>query len=333
LAADQVQVIGDSGPSCLADEIDALVERLEGTHGKDYLGLPTKTLPTFDKYTLGVRGFNLLAAEPGVGKTSLGVQIGYDIVEKNPHAVFIFFTFEMSRRDIQHRLLAMISALHWRTIVLGSPGTSKTFGGSGLAFNIEDTSAFWKAVTVLKSVGNRVFIYDAESMPETGYEAMLAAVRNAKNKAGVERAFVLVDSLQAMPFTKPQGTPWSSDVERDNFVINRMLALQRATGDALLLISEQNKEGLGKSTFKSTRGTARAVYSPDCVFILQRSEHNQPDAEAAESNVNLKIIKGRDGTLRGTIPLTFQHVTCTFSEFDQVAAIPSGQQGFRVTSV
>ncbi len=301
------------------DELDSVLAGLARTHGKKFLGLPTGALPTLDKYTLGLRGFNFLAAAPGVGKTALGLQIGFDIVEQNTDATFVFFSFEMARADMHRRLLSMLSELPWKTIMLGSGSKLKTFNSKdGLLFTDEDRSAFDEAVDRLRTLGDRITIVDREGLPTVDYDAMCDVIADAKTRAEANRAFVLVDSLQAAPFQRGEGTPWSNDVERDNYVIGELLRLQRSTGDALMLIAEQNKEGLGKDTLKSPRGTARGVYSPDCVFIMQTPTDKDKDRaveqDVKRTEVQLKIIKGRDGTYRGQIPLVFDYECSTFSE-------------------
>ena len=301
----------------LKEELEAVIAGLANTHGKEFLGLPTKTLPTFDRYTLGVRGFNLLAAAPGEGKTSLGLQVGIDIVENNPDAAFVFFSFEMSRQDMYRRLISMMSGLPWKTVMLGSGLKVKTFNSpDGLMFADEDRQVFNEAVKTLKRLGERVIIIDQQTLEMVDGDAMSAAITAGKKKTGADRAYVLVDNLQAMPFHRPNGVPWSNDVERDNHVIGQLLRLQRSTGDAFMLISEQNKEGMGRDLLKSTRGTARGVYSPDSVFILQAGVQGRVvvDEEARPTPVELKIIKGRDGTFRGKIPLMFDYQRSTFNE-------------------
>jgi len=327
LTAASSRAKGTNTVPSLTNDLDGIVASLKESHGKEFLGLPTHTLPMFDKYTSGVRGFNVITAEPGAGKTALFTQVGVDIAERNTDAVFVFFSFEMSRHDILLRLISMMSELHWKRLVFGTPGTARKLFGDGLAFDIDDEAAFKKAIAALKAIGDRIAIFDIEDFPQIDHTEILRVVRNAKKQVGANKAFVLVDSMQAMPFVKPEGTSWGSDIERDNFVIRSLLALQRTLKDPLMLISEQNKEGMGKKSLKSTRGTARAVYSPDCVFVLKKQGQNesqqQVDIESGESAdksiVNLHIIKGRDGTRRGTIPLEFHHVTCTFTELSTVA--------------
>lgn len=326
LAAASRRTAGKVGVDTLAEELESVIAGLADTHGREFLGLPTRTLPTLDKYLLGLRGFLLLAAQPGQGKTALGLQLGLDVVAANPEALFVFFSFEMSRSDMYRRLLSMVSGLPWKTVMLGSPGTPKTFNSpDGLVLADEDRTEFSRAAQQLKQLGKRIVIVDRERMDEVDYSGLLAAIQAAKKETGANRTYVLIDNLQTIPFVRPDGSSWANDVERDNYVIGQLLKLQRATGAALLLIAEQNKEGLGQDALKSTRGTARAVYSPDAVLILQRDKLvREEDSETDRTPVLLKIIKGRDGMYRGTIPLLFDYKRTSFEEGSADGTLPPG---------
>lgn len=299
----------------LTDELAGVVTDLAATHGREFIGLATGTMPTLDRYTLGLRGFMLMAAAPGEGKTTLGLQLGLDIVEHNPDAAFVFFSFEMARADMYRRLLSMVSGLRWKTILLGSHGVRKfPPGDDGLRLTADDRAALDQAIGTLQRLGNRVVILDQQCLEIVDYEALASAVTAAKSLAGVPRAYVLVDSLQAIPFQRPDGIPWSNDVERDNYVIGQLLRLQRTTGDALVVVSEQNKAYMGRDILKSIRGTARGVYTPDCVIFLQSDERAPSEDRDECSYVQLRIAKGRDGVYRGTIDLRFHYERHEFEE-------------------
>src|SRR6202012_5370163 len=89
--------------SSVAEELDAHSEMLVKARGKEFLGLPQRTIAKLDEATLGLRGLILLAAPPNIGKTTLATQIGMDIVKNNPDACFLFLSLEMSRFEILTR--------------------------------------------------------------------------------------------------------------------------------------------------------------------------------------------------------------------------------------
>ncbi len=299
----------------LADDMKDVCQRLTETHGKEYLGMPTKTLETLDKYTMGIRGFMLLAGAPGQGKTTLGLQIGMDIVANNDEAAFVFLSFEMTKAEMIHRLLSSLSGLSWNIIMLGSNNYQSTFANkSKLRFCDEDMVKFNKAKTKLEDIGRRIVILDQECLGTVTLETMKTAISEAKQRVKRSKAYVLIDSLQAMSVKPPTSMTLSNEVERDNYVLGEVLRLQRASRDAIMLITEQNKDGMGKDLLKSTRGTARAVYSADCVMMLCKNEGNSYMDSENEVPMKLNISKGRDGTRRGTIELIFQHECSKFVE-------------------
>lgn len=104
----------------VAEELRAHEERLEKWRGREYIGLPQKTLDDLDQATLGLRGLMVLAAAPNVGKTALSVQLGTDVVVHNPDACFIFLSLEMTRWDILSRIKCRLAKMDWKTLVFGS---------------------------------------------------------------------------------------------------------------------------------------------------------------------------------------------------------------------
>ena len=104
----------------VADELDEHEARLERFRGREFIGLPQRTLPKLDAMTLGQRDLVLLAAGPNTGKTTLGVQLGLDVVLHNPDAAFLFISLEMSRHDMLTRIKCRLSGLDWKTLVFGS---------------------------------------------------------------------------------------------------------------------------------------------------------------------------------------------------------------------
>ena len=113
----------------VADELGDHEARLAQWRGREFIGLPQKTLPKLDTLTLGLRGLMLLAAAPNVGKTALAIQLGLDAVVHNKDAAFLFVSLEMSRWDMLTRLRSRLAGLDWHALVFGSGrgGVNATF--------------------------------------------------------------------------------------------------------------------------------------------------------------------------------------------------------------
>jgi hypothetical protein len=67
------------------------------------------------------------------------------------------------------------------------------------------------------------------------------------------------------------------------------------------------------------KGSIGKQYGADRVLLLQPDR--QVDAPGPEVGVKLRIVKGRDGTERITIPLRFNHTEYTFREETQATPL------------
>ncbi len=72
--------IDTTPPRSFAARLPEILVGLQRTHGRKRLGLALTTLSTIDQRLSGIRGFMLLAGEPGAGKTSLAQQVGLEVL-------------------------------------------------------------------------------------------------------------------------------------------------------------------------------------------------------------------------------------------------------------
>ncbi len=326
----------------ISQEIEAHTQLLSEWQGKEFIGLPQKSLPTLDKATLGLRGLMLLAAAPNVGKTALAVQFGVDIVENNTDSCFVFLSLEMNRWDILSRIKCRLAKLDWKTLVFGSQPDR------GRAREAFYSSAEWKrlqeAEKKLVSLGKRIYILDEQNFPNPTIENVINQLNTIKSLTQTKKAFLLIDYLQVWPIPKTE-TSIRSELEADKWRIGAMKTLRDANrNDAILVISEarkpsnNDKVGWG-GDLADIMGSARGSYTPDIVFILKPFNNEELSSiyslglKPSEDQLTLLkeklrqqglahnkliIAKGRDGVLRETINLSFWFRESSFTEnFDE----------------
>lgn len=306
-------------PLTLDQELAEDSRRLALLRGRPALGLLQATLPRLDAATLGLRGLMLLAAAPNVGKTALACQLGLDAVRQDPEACFLALSLEMPRLDLLRRLLCNLSRLEWRALTLeaGEPAQGQ---------------ALDQARRELALLGRRILILDDQNFPRPTVDGLLEALARLKRERGARRALLLVDYLQVFPL--PPG--WTAGQEEaDHWRVGAMKTLRDQSGEAVLVISEADKPGPGQpwaASLQEVRGSSRAVYTPDMIFLLQALGEDEAlreiggDPRAAREQMRqmglafqrLVIAKGREGVERQTINLTFFHRQSRFA------------QGFRV---
>lgn len=307
----------------LSDTLDWIAEQHDGN---PYIGLATGLLTTLDSRTLGLRGLIVLAAQPGIGKTAFGLDVGLATIRNENTACLIFVSLEMSARSMQLRMVSAASGLSWVRLVKGDvheQGAAE--GGDGLPAGLRlhdgDLWVLRAGVKALREVEDRIVLLDRDDLPRAGLtrpaDWLRRVIDEAKRSTGAGRAFVLIDNLQSIPVANDPttGRGWRTDLDRDRHIMAELLTVARTMPtDPLLVISEQSKAGFTAGGLDSVLGSGRAVYSPDSVWFLRDDRGADAAPEGNTIELDLVIAKSRDGSTRGAIPLTFNFRTCTYVE-------------------
>ena len=333
-------------PKVVLDELEGLEDYFKTIRGRKRIGITQNVLRDIDEALMGIRGLNLLAGPPGCGKTSLAVQFGLSAMESDPTAAVLLVSLEQSRHEHLTRNLAYFSGLPWKTVAMGSTINPAQPRPEGIHFDAFDLQKLKKGEEKLKAVASRFLILDEGNCPEPTLESVFHEVQILKAKTGASKVLVIVDYLQLWPI--PDLKNLRTDLDRDKWQIGQLKSLKNLLGpeDAVIGISEAAKVKWDEEmTMGAVMGSARGVYSPDVVMILQpytsadlmgpevpgdkttgkkgdKDGERKEEAEAklralaikGRSPLHLRIVKGRDGVTRGTHDLCFLHRTLTFKE-------------------
>ncbi len=246
----------------------------------------------------------------------------------------------MDQETLDHRLLSHVSRVPYTNLRRGSSVPEGKWWLNGMSpedrwadlsrqphadaldalrLSVSHREALSNARKAIAEYGDRLFTLDLTTTPDLSFRDLDEMIRATKQASGCSRALIVIDSLQAVSgrIRPGIGRDWSNDVERDNVVIAELLALHKRQGDPLLLTAEQNKQGMGQADLTSTRGTARAAYSPDTVAFLVREDHDEDTTPPDQVPVDLVVKKARDGGTRGTVTLEFHHQETRFEEVER----------------
>lgn len=311
-----------------ASNIDALLERLKGTHDRGWMGLRLKGWPKVDDALCGLRGLTIVAGPPGTGKTQLTLQWSLDVLESNPDACAIYVSLEMTPDDLDIRMLGLSSGLPWRRIAIGDEG--ERLNDQGYRLNASAMSKLHNAADHLRSFDGRRIIVDKWPMDANpnreGAERdawvchMRNVIEDAKNWSGMSRALVIVDNLQAIP-APDTGDQFARDVRCIEGV--RALTNQLGSDDAVVVVSEVAKKAFTVGSGQGdVLGTGRNAYRADAVFGMNHREFvKAPDADdddkvvpANPAEMNLTLWKGRGGMKRGVIPIRWDRDFASLEE-------------------
>lgn len=306
----------------LSNLMQGFVAWRETNAGRSTIGLECG-MQQIDAALSGWRGLSILAAAPGAGKTTLTLQVANRIVHRNPAAIAVVFSAEMTARDIAGSLLSMSTGLGFRSLAIPSADT--------LQEGVEHDAAIRKAIDGYREIDGRLVVFDPAEIEE-GSDALFAWLRQridqAMQAAGASEVFVVIDNLQQFPIRPANGGEWYSDLERDRFAIEMMMRLQHSLQDsykraATVVVSETSKAAQDRQDdgLTGVLGSGRIVYKADSVLVMTPAERKikvgEKDGKAIYKQtrvkhdgmplVRLNIAKGRLGVERTAVFLAFDY--------------------------
>lgn len=322
-----------------ADKIktfDQLLEeqekRLKKYRGKEFIGLPQKSISFLDESLSGLRKFMLIAAAPNIGKTAITIQLGIETIKNNPDTCLLFVSCEMSREDILDRMRCYLTPMVWRTLYFGNKQEDNQRG----FYNTEQENNLTKSKKELSELGNRIRILDEESCPNMSAEKILAHVNDLKNKSESKRIVIIIDYLQVFPIPSHISHTLRSDLDMDNYRVEQMkLIRNEIKTDPLIVISEARKPSSKSDEWTSDladiSGSKRISYCVDAAILMNAlsdkdlateigckeedtSKFREELATKGISLVKLTIAKARDGMQKGKVLLKYHFFENRFEQ-------------------
>jgi len=233
-----------------------------------------------DRATNGLNKSDLiiLAARPGVGKTSLALNIAAHVGERSGKAVAIF-SLEMSKEQLVLRMLSSAAKV---------PNTQLRVG------QLEDSQ--WTDLAEASGVlsSSSIYIDDTSSINIGDMRAKLRRIDNL--------GFVIVDYLQLMTSSKrfENRTTEVSAITRDLKILAKDLGVPVMVLSQLSRASEKNP----KPMLSDLRESGSIEQDADIVLMLYREGENGEQAQGQQNEagssyvVNCLIAKNRHGETR-----------------------------------
>jgi replicative DNA helicase len=277
----------DRGSDLLAGVLEmARLRRQERNEtGKNYLGLETG-LKKLDQMLNGLgQGLHVLAAGPGVGKTTLALQWGLECARAGVAVVYV--SYENSPQNLALKLLA------------GAAGVA----ASDIERGYGDSAALEATAEKLRPVLERMVILEGNG--NLSVSQIQGRVKQAQNESGRGDVFVVVDYLQRAAHQK------GYDQLRHSVssLAGELREMANRTGGAVLAISSQNRaggdygKGVGAANLDSLKESGDLEYSADTAMFLTADGEGKatPPARA----MKLVVLKNRFGAT-GVVPLIFR---------------------------
>lgn len=280
----QLTAVGASSTGSMVELSKALHEVVTELGRPKTRGVRTG-IATLDRFTGGFQPGNLviLGARPSMGKTSLALTISRQAaLDGQTVAVF---SFEMSTRQVIHRLLSDVGDVDLARI-------------STHRLNQKDMAAITLAANRLHKT--RVFIGESDR----GIPQVCAQLKNQH-----KLSLVVVDYLQLM-------TAKAESRERQIATLSRNLKrMARAVGVPVLALSQLNRaveqRQCKRPMLSDLRESGAIEQDADLVLLLWREAHY--DDEADPTAAELIVAKQRNGPV-GSLPLHWDETRARFSQ-------------------
>jgi len=278
----------------LKDKLADAWQRLERLHeSKDELrGVPTG-FPELDLKLAGLQKSDLiiLAARPGMGKTSLALDIARNTALKHGTAVGIF-SLEMSSAQLVDRLLAAESRVDSWKLRTGKLSAEEDFG------RIRDS---------LDRLAKAPIFIDDDSYIDM--LRMKGVARRLKNEHNL--GLIIVDYLQLLV---PRRN-YESLVQQVTEISRALKGLARELDIPVLALSQLNRnveQRGGRPKLSDLRDSGSIEQDADVVMFIHREESDKNEGSRRSNTAEIMIEKHRNGPT-GVVKLFFDEAKVTFT--------------------
>lgn len=289
-----------TGPVPMSEAVPGRIDEI--LHSSTPAGLTTGFSFLDDKLG-GIRGGEMivLAARPGVGKTSFGLAVlNHVATHLSRHTAF--FSMEMSTRAIADRLISMVTGIDGR--LLRTPRFLSR----------------WQRERIEAAAGmvawHRIHIDES-----SGLDSGEIVVRAMSLKRRYNIAFVLVDYLQLISNSDGRRENRQAEITRVSGAIKGLSKTLDVPILALAQLSREVEKRSGKPQLSDLRESGSIEQDADAVmFLYRKNPLDESKPPPAEEDIYLNIAKQRNGPL-GRKLLVFTRATTLFQEIETKAAV------------
>jgi replicative DNA helicase len=286
---------GIQGFVALAQVIDQYYEFLSEMQerGPEMSGIPTGFID-FDRMTGGLHKSDLLilAARPGVGKSSFAMTIAFNIAMQHKTPVGVF-ALEMGRDQLLQRLLATHTGIDSQKLRTGRISTGEL-------------------TTLMDAMGQLaaapIYIDDT---PGVTVNELRSKARRLQAEHGLE--VLIIDYLQLMSGSGKRG---DNRVQEVSEISRSLKALARELNIPVIALSQLSRAVEGRTShvpvLADLRESGSIEQDADIVMFIYREEMYDKDTDK-KGIAEIHIAKHRNGPL-GSVSLFFDQRTTRFRD-------------------
>lgn len=275
-------------------------QRREET-GEAVFGLRTG-LPRLDRLLCGLnRGLYLLAGAPGVGKTSLGLQMALHVARSRP---VVYVTFENSASSLVLKALCASASLKMVDVARG----------------FVDLSPLSSASAALSDSLRHLQVIEGDGSFTVG-NLRAVARRALEQQGGDGPCLLVIDYLQLWAKVSRELHVFSDTRTKVDALGGELIGLARRLDSPVLALSSQSRagggygRGAGRAALDSLKESGDLEYSADVALFLTPEQDSQSEEGQPVRALELALKKNRHGPT-GSVAVTFQADRGLFRETD-----------------
>ena len=245
---------------------------------------------TLDQMLLGLKPGDLvlLASRPGMGKTSLAINMAVNAAKRNAGSVVIY-SLEMPKEQLVKRMLSGEAYVNATNMQIGR-------------LTRED----WTKLSAATAALSKLDIYLDDNSMATVTE-MMAQCRQVQNLG-----LVVIDYLQLM--SSATGSAAENRLQTVSEISRMLKLMAKELGVPVLCLSQLSRASTQRNdkrpTLSDLRESGSLEQDADVVLGIYRDDYYDRDKDAGDAE--LIILKNRNGAT-GTIPLRWMPEYTTYS--------------------
>lgn len=247
----------------------------------ELLGIKTG-LAELDEKTLGLDGLIVLGGIAGQGKTSLALQLAFDVCELGTPT--IFYSLEMPRRAIFTKILNRLAQVKYSDILLkgrqylDETRQDKNLLGESVDFysllTKDQADKLKEAKEKLTKASDKFYLRSRESKEaDIDFESVEREINLIKAEHKADKVLVVIDHLQVFN----AGENYKDQIDKEGKLITGFKGISERTGATIILISQKNKAGFTSRGLQTIKGSVDIVYLADVVMFLESDEEKKKD--------------------------------------------------------
>lgn len=242
-----------------------------------------------DALTQGFQNSDLIiiAGRPSMGKTALSLNIALNII-KDSNLPVLFFSLEMSKKQIMYRLLSMEADINQMKLRSGK-------------LDKNDWFKLNKVISIVSKLP--FFIDDTSNLSIQDIKSRLKTILFEQNNVGL----VVIDYLQLMQSSKSQT---ENRVQELSQITRSLKILAREFNIPIVALSQLSRSVENrvdkKPILSDLRESGSIEQDADLVLMLYRNLENNPNTLTNQNTqlIELSLAKQRNGPI-GSIKLKF----------------------------